>query len=278
MRQAIGRWMVGKWRWRMAGLLAVIAVSAGSCAWGQAQAGAKAEVKPVTRSQADERLIENQKKQLEDWPNLKRFHEEDAALGTPASGEDRVVFMGDSITQNWLRNGAPDGEPDPGFFPGRHYINRGISGQTTPQMLVRFRQDVIDLKPRAVVIFAGTNDVAGNTGEMTAEDTESNLASMADLAQANGIRVVLCSILPASEFPWRPGRNPGPKIVAINDWMKKYADEKGYVFVDFHSAMADAKLGLPANLSKDGVHPVKAGYDIMNPLVVAGIEKALGGK
>jgi lysophospholipase L1-like esterase len=211
-----------------------------------------------------------------DWPNLKRFHSDDVALPAPMPGEKRVVFMGDSITEAWLHNGAPGTQPDPGFFPGKPYINRGISGQTTPQMLVRFRQDVIELKPGAVVIFAGTNDIAGNTGDMTPEQTEDNLSSMADLAHANGIKVVLCSILPAFDFPWKRGREPVAKIVALNSWIKEYAASHGYVYVDFYSAMVDARGGLPANLSKDGVHPGKAGYEIMNPLVEAGIEKALG--
>ena len=225
---------------------------------------------------AQKALLERDEKMLQDWPNLKRFHEADVALPAPAPGEKRVVFMGDSITEAWLHQGVPSSETDPGFFPGKPYVNRGISGQTTPQMLLRFRQDVIALKPAAVVIFAGTNDVAGNTGDMTAQATEDNIASMADLANANGIKVVICSILPASEFPWRKGREPGPKIIAINEWLKEYAITKGYVYVDFHTAMADQKSGLPANLSHDGVHPNKAGYDIMNPLVEAGIAKALG--
>ncbi len=190
-------------------------------------------------------------------------------LGPPAPGENRVVFMGDSITEGWHFEGPT------GSFPGKPYINRGISGQTTPQMLVRFRQDVIELKPKVVVILAGTNDVAGNTGPMTLEETEANLASMADLATANQIRVVLCSVTPAFDFPWHRGLDPAPKIDAINAWIKSYAAEKGYVFVDYHSAMKDEHDGLPATLSHDGVHPLPAGYAIMTPLVEAGIEKAL---
>lgn len=213
---------------------------------------------------------------LKDWPNLKRFYEEDMALPQPGKDEKRVVFMGDSITQGWMNHGTDASPANPGFFPGKPWIDRGISGQTTPQMLLRFRQDVIDLKPSAVVIFAGTNDVAGNTGDMTAEQTEANLASMAELAHVHHIRVVLCSILPAYDFPWRPGREPAPKIVAINKWIKDYADSNGDVYVDFYSAMVDSRGGLPANLSHDGVHPNPAGYAIMNPLVEAGIAKALG--
>jgi lysophospholipase L1-like esterase len=188
------------------------------------------------------------------------------ALAPPAAGVDRVVFMGDSITDFW--NIAAS-------FPGKPYINRGISGQTTPQMLLRFRQDVIDLKPKVVVILAGTNDLAGNTGPETLEQIEGNLASMAELATVHHIRVVLCSVLPAFDYPWRPGLDPAPKIDKINAWMKAYAAEKGEVYVDYHTAMKDERDGLPATLSKDGVHPLPAGYAMMAPLVEAGIEKAL---
>src|SRR5580698_10208905 len=153
----------------------------------------------------------------EDWPWLGRFKEADMKLAPPASGENRVVFMGDSITEGWRIEG-PDG-----FFPGKPYINRGISGQTTPQMVLRFRQDVIALKPKVVVILAGINDIAGNTGPETLEQIEDNLASMADLAHANGIRVALCSILPAFDYPWQPGLTPAPKIDAVNTWLKAYA-------------------------------------------------------
>ena len=152
---------------------------------------------------------EHDKQVLRDFPWLARFKEEDLKLGPPAPGEDRVVFMGDSITQGWHFKGAD------GFFEGKPYINRGISGQTTPQMLGRFRQDVIDLKPKVVVILAGTNDIAGNTGPMTLEQIEANLASMTDLAAANHIRVVLCSILPAFDYPWKPGLTPAPKIIEL---------------------------------------------------------------
>jgi lysophospholipase L1-like esterase len=241
-------------------------------------AGEAKAKRPMTAGEqaAIERAKEHAEQIRNDWPFLNRFHEEDLALGAPAAGEKRVVFMGDSITQNWLRNGVPANQPDPGFFPGKPYVNRGISGQTTPQMLLRFRQDVIHLKPAAVVIFAGTNDVAGNTGDMTPEQTEDNLSSMAELAHANGIKVVFCSILPAFEFQWRKGREPAPKIIALNSWIKAYAESHGYVYVDFYSAMVDTRGGLPVTLSADGVHPNKAGYDIMNPLVEAGIAKALG--
>lgn len=203
---------------------------------------------------------------LSDFPWLARFHNENAQLGPPAPGENRVVFMGDSITEGWHLDQ---------FFPGKPYINRGISGQTTPQMVLRFHQDVIDLKPRVVTILAGTNDIAGNTGPETLEQIEDNLAAMAEMAAANHIRVVLCSITPAFDYPWKPGLTPAPKIDAINAWMKTYAEEKGYIYVDYHSPMKDAEDGLPPSLSKDGVHPLPAGYAVMAPLVEAAIQKAL---
>jgi lysophospholipase L1-like esterase len=209
---------------------------------------------------------DHDKQLLVDFGGLERFKEANAMLTAPQPGENRVVFMGDSITQGWKLDQS---------FPGKAYINRGIGGQTTPQMVVRFRQDVIDLKPRVVVILAGINDIAGNTGPMTLEQTEGNIASMAELAKANGIRVVLCSVLPAYDFPWSPGLAPAPKVVAMNAWTKQYAAEKHHVYVDYYSAMVDERGGLPPALSADGVHPLSAGYAIMTPLAEAGIEKAL---
>jgi lysophospholipase L1-like esterase len=206
------------------------------------------------------------KQLLTDFGWLARFKEDDVKLGPPKAGEKRVVFMGDSITQGWDIAAS---------FPGEPYVNRGISGQTTPQMLVRFRQDVIDLNPKVVVILAGINDIAENTGPETLEEIEGNLASMAELARAHGIHVVLCSIMPAFDFPWHPGLTPAPKVLEVNKWMKAYAAEKGDVYVDYHTAMKDERDGLPATLSKDGVHPLPAGYARMTPLVGAGIEKAL---
>jgi acyl-CoA thioesterase I len=224
---------------------------------------------PVPVAPKDDYQVKHDRQVLTDFPWLARFREADSTLPPPAEGEKRVVFMGDSITEGWHLDG-PDGS-----FPGKPYINRGISGQTTPQMLVRFRQDVIDLKPRVVLLLAGTNDIAGNTGPMTLEQTEGNIASMAELAAANKIRVVLCSITPAFDYSWAPGLTPAPKIVALNMWIKDYAARKGYVYVDFHTAMKDERDGLPATLSKDGVHPLPAGYAVMAPLAQAGIEKAL---
>ena len=203
---------------------------------------------------------------LVDFGDMAHFHDADLKLGPPAPGENRVVFMGDSITAGWHLDQS---------FPGKPYVNRGISGQTSPQMLVRFRQDVIDLHPKAVVILAGTNDIAGNTGPMTLEQTEGNLESMAQLATANHIRVVLCSVLPSVDYWWNPGQHPAPKIAALNVWTKAYAAKNHYVYVDYYSAMKDAEGGLPPALSKDGVHPLPAGYAVMAPLAEAGIERAL---
>jgi len=185
------------------------------------------------------------------------------------------VFMGDSITEGWGQHGAVPPPDRAAFFPGKPYVNRGISGQTTPQMLVRFRQDVIELKPKAVVVLAGTNDIAENTGKMTLGEIGNNIASMSELARANGIRVVLCSVLPASEFHWHKGLEPAPKVKALNAWIKEYAAKNGIVYVDYYSRMANNEGGLGPELSPDGVHPNKAGYEIMAPLAEAGIAEAL---
>jgi lysophospholipase L1-like esterase len=212
-----------------------------------------------------------------DWADLEKYRSADAALRAPAPVEDRVVFMGDSITEIWGKRLNPAmPEPAP-FFPGKPYINRGISGQTSPQMLVRFRQDVIDLKPKVVVILAGTNDLAENTGPMRLEDTESNLQSMSDLAAANGIRVVLCSVLPAKAFWWHSGIDPSKKIVELNKWIRAYAARRGFPYVDYYDAMVNSEGGLPSDLSPDGVHPNAKGFAIMAPLAEAGIAEALKG-
>ena len=203
-----------------------------------------------------------------DWPNLGRYARANAALPAPAMGENRVVFMGNSITDGWARF-------FPVMFPGKPYIGRGIGGQTTPQMLVRFRQDVVDLEPAVVVILAGTNDIAGNTGPSTPEMIENNLMSMTEIAKANGIRVVLSSVLPVYDYAWRPGLTPAPKIVALNAWMKAYAAKVGAVYLDYHTPMADARQGLRSDLSNDGVHPTEVGYRVMAPLAEAAIAAAL---
>lgn len=204
----------------------------------------------------------------QDWPNFNRFRAENEKLGLPASGEKRIVFMGNSITEGW-------GRICPEFFSGKPYVNRGISGQTTPQMLVRFRADVIKLKPAVVVILAGTNDIAGNTGPSTLEMIADNLMSMAELAKANGVKVVLSSVLPVFDYPWKPGLQPAEKIVALNAMIKNYADKNKMVYLDYYSAMVDERKGLKAEYSPDGVHPNVAGYKIMAPLAEKAIAKAL---
>lgn len=204
---------------------------------------------------------------LFDFANLARFHDANLNLGPPTDGQARVVFMGDSITEGWHLDTS---------FPGKPYVNRGISGQTSSQMLLRFQQDVVDLKPKVVLILAGTNDFAENTGPVTLEQVEGNIISTAQLGTANGIRVVLCSVLPSVRFPWHPElADPATKIAALNRWMKAYAAQEKYVYVDYYSAMKDSAGGLPSGLSTDGVHPLPAGYAIMAPLAETGIERAL---
>ena len=204
----------------------------------------------------------------QDWPNLNRFKEENAKLGLPSPGENRVVFMGNSITIGW-------GRISPDFFSGRPYINRGISGQTTPQMLVRFRADVINLKPAVVLILAGTNDIAGNTGPSTLKMIEDNIVSMAEIAKANGIEVVLSSVLPVYDYPWKPGLEPAEKIATLNKFLKNYAEENGAIYLDYYSSMVDERKGMKEEYASDGVHPNEAGYKVMEPLAEEAIKKAL---
>ena len=204
----------------------------------------------------------------QDWANLARYQDENTKLGLPKSGEKRVVFMGNSITEGW-------GNLNPDFFKGKPYVNRGISGQTTPQMLVRFRPDVINLKPAVVVILAGTNDIAGNTGPSTLEMIADNIYSMVELAKANGIKVVISSVIPAFDYPWKPGLEPAEKIASLNKMLKTYATKNGIVYLDYFSAMADDRKGLKAELTYDGVHPNEAGYKVMGPLAEKAIAEAL---
>jgi lysophospholipase L1-like esterase len=201
-----------------------------------------------------------------DWAQLRRYQKENSELPPPTA--DRVVFMGNSITEAWPKFFRTQ-------FPGKPYVGRGIGGQTTPQMLVRFRQDVIALRPRVVVILAGTNDIAGNTGPSTLEMIEDNITSMTELAQANGIRVVLCSVLPVFDYPWKPGLEPAPKIMALNAWMRDYAAVHHAVYLDFHSAMQDERHGLRSELGYDGVHPNEAGYRVMASLADRAIAQAM---
>jgi lysophospholipase L1-like esterase len=213
---------------------------------------------------------------LRDWPALARYAGDNAKVVPPAKGESRVVFMGDSITDSW------DDPRYGGFFPGKPYVNRGISGQTTPQMLIRFRPDVLALKPKVVVILAGTNDLAGNTGPTTPEAIQGNLMSMAELARANGIRVVLASIMPVSDYEKRDGtpivqtvRRPPEQIKAMNTWLKDYAQKHQLIYLDYFSAMVDDKGFLKDELSDDGLHPNLEGYKVMAPLVEAAITASL---
>ena len=249
--------------------LAPVAIVLGACSNLAAQPSATecAEVKTqLTRAQT----------KLNDWPQLSRYRDANTKVVAPLKNETRVVFMGDSITDSW------DDPKFGGFFPGKPYIDRGISGQTTPQMLIRFRADVIDLRPKAVVILAGTNDLAGNTGPITLAEIEGNLISMADLARANGIKVVLASLLPISDYEQRDGkpiiqsaRRAPEKIRALNEWMHAYAARNKLIYLDYYSAMIDDKGFLKEELSEDGLHPNAKGYAIMAPLAEASIAKAL---
>jgi acyl-CoA thioesterase I len=205
---------------------------------------------------------------FDDLADLGRYAAGDAALSVPAPRDRRVVFMGDSITEFWATR-------DPAFFTRPQFINRGISGQTTLQMLLRFRQDVVALAPAVVHILAGTNDIAGNTGSMDIPTIEANIASMVDLARANNIQVVIGSILPAADFPWRRGLTPGPKILALDQWLQRYSKAMHLIYVDYYSAMTDGGFGMRSDLSPDGVHPSAAGYLIMDNLAEAAIGAAL---
>ncbi|MGZ8414098.1 MAG: SGNH/GDSL hydrolase family protein [Gemmatirosa sp.] len=224
---------------------------------------------PAEQAAAERRRVQEERVHA-DWASLARYRDDNARLGVPRAGERRVVFMGNSITEGFAPHFAT-------LFPGRPYVGRGISGQTSPQLLVRFRQDVVALRPAVVVILAGTNDIAGNTGPSTLEMIQDNVASMVDVAQANGIRVVLASVLPAFAFPWKRDVAPAPTIVALNAWLRAHAAERGAVYLDYHSAMRDARDGLRAELSGDGVHPNAAGYRVMAPLAEAAIANALRG-
>ena len=208
-------------------------------------------------------------KTLLDWPNLARYTADNAKLAPVASREKRVVFMGDSITDAWGRRGGK-------FWPDRPYVNRGISGQTTPQMLIRFRPDVIALGAKLVVILAGTNDLAGNTGPMTLEQIEGNLESMAQLAKANGIKVVMSSVMPVCDYhrPQTARRQP-EKIIALNQWIEAYCKKNKLVYLDYYSAMIDDARMLRKEITEDGLHPNPAGYAIMEPLAEKAIAAAL---
>ncbi len=250
----------------------IAAFAALSALHAHAQTGAVAInpllTKPASAVTPEE--VTGMQQRLADWPELTRYREANARLPAKQPGIPRIVFYGDSITQNW-------GEKDPStFFPGKGYINRGIGGQTSPQLLLRFSQDVIALKPEIVVILAGTNDLAGNTGLATQSMIEDNLHAMVDLARAHGIGVVLASVLPVSDYPWLPGTSPAPKVRSLNAALERYAAAKGVVYLDYYSALTNAEGGIDRSLAFDGVHPTAAGYAVMAPLAEAAIARALG--
>ncbi len=227
----------------------------------------------AARQQLEEWRRSMSEQWMNDFADLDRYRAANASLKAPYSGEARVVFMGDSITDAWKLEE---------YFPAKHYINRGISGQTTPQMLIRFRPDVIALQPNVVVILAGTNDIAGNTGPMLLEDIENNYASMAELARAHAIRVVFSSVLPVNNYSPEGellfAQRPPRKILELNRWLKNYCADKACVYLDYFNAMVDDKGLLKKELAQDGLHPDPEGYKIMALLAQAAIEKALAGK
>jgi len=222
----------------------------------------------LTQEQIAARQRAQQEELANDWPNLARYRDANRNLPPASASEPRVVFMGDSITELWDRDSGK-------FFASKGYIGRGIGGQTTPQMLVRFQQDVVALKPKVVVINAGTNDIAGNTGPSSLEMIEDNLKSMAQIAAANGIQVVLASVTPAYDYPWKRGLEPAEKIVALNSWMKDYCARTGCVYADYFTPMSYEKHGMKEGLSRDGIHPTPAGYAIMAPIAERSIAQAL---
>lgn len=233
----------------------------------------RAQIKDANTVNCQEEKTKNARyeAQFKDWANLNRYHEANQKIISSAENETRVVFMGDSITDGW--NLAQ-------YFPAKPYINRGIGGQTTPQMLLRFRADVIDLQPRVVVILAGTNDISGNTGPMTLEDTARNIVSMVELAKANNIRVVLSSVLPVNDrvknkegvLMMQTKNRPNERITAMNDWLKKYAAQSDSIYLDYYSATVETDGTLKNGISYDGLHPNADGYKIMQSLA----EKAIG--
>jgi len=241
-----------------------------------AQAAGSGEGQQMTQArQVDQimaqlsRQVDQMETQLVDWANLNRYRKENAELPPVAYGEQRVVFYGDSITDFWGRSTGS-------FFPGKSYVNRGISGQTTPQLLIRYQQDVVHLNPAVVVVLAGTNDIAGNTGQATPEMIEDNFASMAAIAKQNGIKMVIASILPASRYFWSPAVQPIGEIRVVNQWLRNFCSQNGLVYLDYYDSMVDAQGGMREGLSSDGVHPTAQGYAVMAPLAERAIAEALG--
>ena len=200
--------------------------------------------------------------------NLNKYKEENLSLGLPKQGENRIVFMGNSITEGWK-------SLSPNFFLDNNYVNRGIGGETSTQMLLRFRSDVINLKPTAVVILAGINDIAENQGPISIPDIARNIFFMSQLASENNIKVILCSVLPAYDFPWRPGLNPKDKVISLNDLIQKHAQEKSFEYVDYFSSMVDERKGLIKEYGNDEVHPNLEGYKVMESIIQKSINKVL---
>ena len=210
-----------------------------------------------------------QKNQFADWPDLKHYRSANAVLPAPAPGEKRVVFFGSSTTELWGK------QPGSVFFPGKPYLNRGVSGQVSPQMLLRFQQDVVNLHPAAFVFLGGSNDIAGNAGPIPLEDTEANIESMAEIAQANGIKVILASQMPTTEYLWNPGIHPAATLLALSAWEKELAAAHGYAYVDYYSALVGPDGNFRPGLSVDGVHPTAKGYEIMAPVIEKVIRQVL---
>lgn len=226
---------------------------------------------PSAAPSAIDRQMERMQATLNDFGGLNRYASENATLTPPARGVQRVVFFGDSITDNWGRM-KNAGE----FFPGKPYVNRGISGQTTPQMLIRFQQDVVDLHPAAVVILAGTNDLAQNTGPESSDTIHNNFRSMVTLAKAAHIRVVLASVLPADRFPWHPEQRPANDIRGLNLWLEQFAREQKLVFLNYYPALATPEGAMIPELAMDqAVHPNTDGYARMQPLAEAAVARSL---
>jgi len=249
---------------RIAGLLSLVVLSIPAAA----RAQLVQEFKPARASCCLPSLAQSLTDQLQDWNQLGRYHEDDARLQALPRDSGRVVFLGDSITDGW-RLGQ--------YFPDKPFVNRGISGQTTPQMLVRFFPDVVNLQPAAVIILAGTNDIARNTGPETPEMIQDNFRAMTELAQKRDIKVILCSITPVSDYTSRrqTDRRPPPDILRLNEWLKKYAEEVHVVYADYFSALVDESGFLKDGFSGDGLHPNDRGYALMAPIAQAAIDKSL---
>jgi lysophospholipase L1-like esterase len=248
-------------------ILVLLFVAVAACAQ---QTGPQVTIPPTGFAGLDQYRASRIAVFTDDYGQLARYRDANAALKPPAPGENRVVFFGDSITDGWKLDDS---------FPGKAYINRGIGGQTTSQMLVRFRQDVINLQPKAVVILAGTNDIAGNTGPISNEDIEANHADFAELAKTNNVQVIFSSILPVNNYTPRAqdffAQRPMDRILALNRWLTKYCSEHTLIYLDYFPALQDEKGMLKRDLSEDGLHPNKAGYAIMAPLAEKAIEQAL---